>query len=66
MKFDTDIMFGIIIAMLVVLFTIQARETKILQTQIDELRIIVDQRVLPAMILESPTIREAYGTRNYY
>lgn len=37
-----------------------------MQTQIDELRIIVDQKFLPAMILEQPTIREQYGTDNYY
>lgn len=60
MKFDTDILFGIIIAMLIVLFTIQAKESKDLQTQIDELRIVVDQKFLPAMILEQPTIREEW------
>lgn len=65
MKFDLDIMFGLIIAMLIVLYTLQAKETKMLQAQIDELRIIVDQRVLPAMILETPTIREAYGIETY-
>lgn len=61
MKFNTDILFGIIIAMLIVLFTIQAKESKDLQTQIDELRIVVDQKFLPAMILDQPTLREDYG-----
>jgi hypothetical protein len=64
MKFDLDIMFGIIIAMLIVLYTIQAKESKQLQTQIDELRIVVNQKFLPAMILEAPTIRENYGSNN--
>jgi hypothetical protein len=41
-------------------------ENKSLQTQINELKIIVDQKFLPAMILEQPTIRENYGRNNYY
>jgi hypothetical protein len=57
MKFDVDIMYGLLLAMLIVLFTIQAKETKNLQTQIDELRIIVNQKSLPAMILEDINIR---------
>ena len=57
MKFDVDIMYGLLLAMLIVLFTIQAKETKNLQTQIDELRIIVNQKFLPAMILEDINIR---------
>ena len=50
MKMDLDIMFGFVLCMLVVVFTIQAREIRNLQTQIDELRIVVDQKFLPAMI----------------
>jgi hypothetical protein len=57
MKFSTDIFFGLIIAMLIVLFTIQAKETKQLQTQIDELRVVVNQRFLPAMILDELNVR---------
>jgi hypothetical protein len=57
MTFNTDIFFGIIIAMLLVLFTIQAKESKQLQTQIDELRVIVNQRFLPAMILDELNVR---------
>lgn len=43
--------------MLLVLFTIQAKESKQLQTQIDELRVIVNQRFLPAMILDELNVR---------
>lgn len=56
MKFDTDIMFGLLIAMLIVLFTIQSKQTKELQTQIDELKIIVDQKFLPAMIFDKENL----------
>lgn len=65
MKFDLDIMFGLLLAMLIVLYTLQAKQAKELQTQINELRIIVDQKFLPAMILEQPTIRENYGANDY-
>jgi len=57
MKFNTDIFFGIIIAMLIVLYTIQAKEAKQLQTQIDELRVVVNQRFLPAMILDELNVK---------
>ena len=57
MKFNTDILFGLIIAMLIVLYTIQAKQTKELQVQIDELRIIVNQKYLPAMILDPLQVR---------
>jgi hypothetical protein len=60
MKFDLDIMFGCLIGMLIVLMVIHFKQTKELQTQIDELKIIVDQKFLPAMILEEPQIREYY------
>ncbi len=52
MKFDLDVMLGFVSCMLIVLFTLQAREIKNLQTQVDELRIIVDQRYLPALIFD--------------
>ena len=52
MKLDLDIMFGFVLCMLVVIFTIQAREIRNLQIQIDELKIVVDQKFLPAMILD--------------
>lgn len=56
MKFDTDILFGLIIAMLIILFTIQAKQVRDLQTQIDELKIIVDQKFLPAMIFDKENL----------
>ncbi len=52
MKFDLDIMFGFVLCMLIVIFTIQAHEIKNLQTQVDELKIIVDQKFLPALIFD--------------
>ena len=61
MRFELDILFGMVISMLLLLVVILFKETKQLQVQIDELRIIVDQKFLPAMILETPTIREEYG-----
>ena len=57
MKFDLDIMFGCLIGMLIILMVIQFKQTKELQTQIDELKIIVDQKFLPAMILEDLDVR---------
>lgn len=52
MKFDLDIMYAFVLCMLVIIFTLQAREIKNLQTQISELKIVVDQKFLPAMILD--------------
>ena len=52
MKFDLDIMYAFVLCILVVVFTLQSRDIKNLQTQIDELKIIVDQKFLPAMILD--------------
>ena len=57
MKFDLDIMFGCLIGMLIILMVIQFKQTKELQTQIDEHKIIVDQKFLPAMILEDLDVR---------
>jgi hypothetical protein len=53
MKLDLDIMFAFVLCMLIVLFTLQAREIKNLQTQVDELTIIVNQRFLPALIFDN-------------
>ena len=39
-----------VLAMLILLSTILFTEVKDLQTQIDELKIVVDQKFLPAMI----------------
>lgn len=52
MKFDLDIIYAFVLCMLIVIFTFQSSEIKKLQTQVDELKIIVDQRFLPAMILD--------------
>lgn len=57
MKYDLEIMFGFVLCMLIVLFVIQAHEIKSLQTQIEELRVVVNQKFLPAMILENANIR---------
>ena len=64
--FDFDAIAATAIAILLILCMHLFSKVKNLQTQIDELRIIVDQKFLPAMILEQPTLREDYGTNNYY
>jgi hypothetical protein len=64
MKLDLDMLFGCVIAGLVILFSLQAKQAKELQIQIDELKIVVDQKFLPAMILETPTVREEYEKNN--
>jgi hypothetical protein len=56
MKFDLDIFFGFLIGMIIILFVIYFKQTKELQTQIDELKIIVDQKFLPAMILDKESL----------
>lgn len=58
MKFDIDIMYAFVLCMLIVLFTLQARDVRNLQVQINELKIIVDQKFLPAMILEDVSVRK--------
>lgn len=63
---DFDFIAGTAIAILLILTMHLFSKVKNMQTQINELRIIVDQKFLPAMILEQPTIREQYGTDNYY
>lgn len=44
-------------ALVLVIDIQQIFKNRELQAQIDELKIIVDQKFLPAMILEQPTIR---------
>ena len=61
MKLDTAILlliaFGLIAGSIV--SELQHRRIKNLQTQIDELRIIVDQKFLPAMMLD----KTVFGVR---
>ena len=66
MKVNLDIAFTAVLGLLLFLIMVLFTETKSLQTEIDELRIIVDQKFLPAMILEQPTIREEYATECNY
>jgi hypothetical protein len=56
---NIDYFFFIIIpiAMLLTIDIQQTFKNRELQTQIDELRIVVDQKFLPAMILGEPNIR---------
>lgn len=53
MRFELDMLFGCLLMMLIILFTINARDKHKMQAQIDELKIIVDQKFLPAMILDT-------------
>lgn len=61
MKIDLNILFGMIISMLLILVVILFKETKNLQTQIDEITLVMNQKFISAMILNTPTIREEYG-----
>lgn len=61
MKIDLDILFGMIICMLLILVVILFKETRGLQTQIDELSLVMNQKFLSSMIIDTPTIREEYG-----
>jgi len=61
MKIDLDILFGMIICMLLILVVILFKETRGLQTQIDELSLVMNQKFLSSMIINTPTIREEYG-----
>jgi len=63
MKLDPDIIYASIIALLmlgVTLLIADVRDLKIqakeLQTQIDELKIVVDQKFLPAMIFDKENL----------
>lgn len=57
MKFDLDILFGTIIGILVILVTIQFKDNQNLQTQIDELRLLFNQKFLQEMVTEEPKLR---------
>lgn len=57
MKPKLDIMFGIIIAMLIVLYTIQFKQYKNLQTQVDELRVLFNEKFLQEMVINKPMFR---------
>lgn len=56
MKLDLDIMYAFVLCLLIIVFTMQAKEIKDLQTEVNELRIIVDQKFLPAMILDKENL----------
>jgi uncharacterized membrane-anchored protein YhcB (DUF1043 family) len=57
MKFDLDILFGTIIGILIILVTIQFKEKQNLQTQIDELRLLFNQKFLQEMVTDEPKLR---------
>jgi hypothetical protein len=57
MKFDLDILFGTIIGILIILVTIQFKEKQNLQTQIDELRLLFNQKFLQEMVTDKPKLR---------
>jgi hypothetical protein len=61
MKLDTGIIVLLSIGLIlgVAVSELQSRRIKNLQTQIDELRIIVDQKFLPAMMLD----KTVFGVR---
>lgn len=52
---------GILLFLVCYLFAL----TSNIQKQIDEMRLLVDQKFLSAMLIDKPTIRETYGTTNY-
>jgi hypothetical protein len=54
MKLDTAILFLIAFGLIAgsIVSELQHRQIKSLQTQIDELRIVVDQKFLPAVMLD--------------
>jgi len=57
MKFDLDILFGTVIGILIILTTIQFKEKQNLQTQIDELRLLFNQKFLQEMVTDEPKLR---------
>jgi uncharacterized membrane-anchored protein YhcB (DUF1043 family) len=57
MKFDLDILFGTVIGILIILTTIQFKEKQNLQIQIDELRLLFNQRFLGEMVVNKPVVR---------
>lgn len=57
MKTTDILLFTLIFTLMFFLDVSQVKRNRELQTQIDELRIVVDQKFLPAMILDQPTVR---------
>jgi len=57
MKFDLDILFGTVIGILIILVTIQFKEKQNLQTQIDELHFLFNQKFLQEMVTSEPKLR---------
>jgi hypothetical protein len=57
MKFDLDILFGTVLGILIILTTIQFKEKQNLQTQIDELRLLFNQKFLEEMVVNKPVVR---------
>jgi hypothetical protein len=57
MKFDLDILFGTIIGILIILVTIQFKDKQNLQTQIDELHLLFNQKFLQEMVTNKPELR---------
>ena len=55
MKLDTAILFLLALGLIAgsIVSELQHRRIKDLQTQVDELRIVVNERFLPAMILDT-------------
>jgi len=43
--------------MLIVLYTIQFKQSKNLQAQVDELRVLFNQKFLQEMVVNKPTLR---------
>lgn len=57
MKTTDILIFTLIFTLIFFLDVAQVKRNRELQTQIDELKIVVDQKFLPAMILDQPTVR---------
>jgi hypothetical protein len=57
MKLDLDILFGAVLGILIILTTIQFKEKQNLQTQIDELRLLFNQKFLGEMVVNKPVVR---------
>jgi len=57
MKFDLDILFGTVLGILIILTTIQFKEKQNLQIQIDELRLLFNQKFLKEMVVNKPVVR---------
>ena len=57
MKFDLNIIFATAIGILILLTTIQFKEKQNLQIQIDELRLLFNQKFLQKMVTDEPKLR---------